>query len=67
MRTIRFCSVVFGIMLSLAVIHTIHNAQQLVDHAWSSNTRRKQKAGRKVRNANYGKVQQLLIARPDNR
>jgi len=54
-------------MLSLAVIHTIHNAQQLVDHAWSSNTRRKQKAGRKVRNANYGKVQQLLIARPDNR
>jgi len=28
--------------------------QQRVDRAWSSNTRSRQKAGRKVRNTNYG-------------
>jgi len=31
-----------------------HGTQQRVDRAWSSNTRRKQKAGRRVRNTNYG-------------
>jgi len=44
-----------------------HGTQQRVDRVWSSSTRRKQNAGRRVRNTNYGAAVIDCKARlPDN-
>jgi len=73
-RTIRFCSVVFGITSSLAVTRfmstvTVYCVRPClvgrIDRAWSSYTRRKQNAGCKVQNTNYGAP--VIDCNADNR